>query len=174
MNPPSAGGESAVLQRRLAGRILHAIIAFTSSFDMPFDFSIHAAQGVVYSSARGIFSRTDALEHVKRLKQEPDFHPGLNQLFDFRTATTIDLSGEEIEQLAVRDVFSKQSKRAFVVSSNLQFGMARMFALYRDTRGETGVQVFRELPEALAWLGLPTDFQPKHLETASAGAVKSS
>jgi hypothetical protein len=38
------------------------------------------------------------------------------------------------------------------VKDDLQFGLARMFEIYRELHGETGIRVFRTLDEALDWV----------------------
>ena len=44
------------------------------------------------------------------------------------------------------------SRRAILVDSDLKFGLARMFEELRDTMGEKGIRVFRNLDEALDWI----------------------
>jgi hypothetical protein len=121
---------------------------------MPADFFVDASQGTVFSKATGTFSFDDAVDHMERLLRHPDFRPQFNQLADYREATEIKLSASEVEQLARTQVFSAEAKRAFVVSSTVQFGLARMFEIYRESRGERGIAVFAKMPEALAWLNL--------------------
>lgn len=128
---------------------------------MPAIFHIDVQRGVVFSKANGVFSHTDALEHMERLSRHPDFRPAFNQLLDFRQVTSVVLSGEEVRALAQRAIFSESSRRAFVVSSDLQFGLSRMFGIYRELGGEEGIMVFREMNTALGWLGLSAEPDPK-------------
>ena len=53
----------------------------------------------------------------------------------------MDLSGGEISDLAGRSVFGDLSHRAFVVSSEVQFGLTRMFATYREMKGGQEIRV---------------------------------
>jgi hypothetical protein len=39
-----------------------------------------------------------------------------------------------------------------LVKDDLQFGLARMFEMHRELRGEAGIRVFRTLDEALDWV----------------------
>ena len=60
-------------------------------------------------------------------------------------------------------VFAATSRRALVVSSRLHFGLGRMFAVFREvTRGQI-TMVFWDMREAVAWLGLPSDYDPSSL-----------
>jgi len=51
-----------------------------------------------------------------------------------------------------RPVFAADAKRAFLVNSDVTFGFARMFEMLRGTLGEKGIQVFRNLDDALEWV----------------------
>ncbi|MDE3083959.1 MAG: hypothetical protein KGJ37_01915, partial [Verrucomicrobiota bacterium] len=99
---------------------------------MPADFHIDASRGFVFSKAIGLLSRADVLDHMDRLSQHPDFRPDFNQLLDFREVTAISLSSDDIWELAQRKIFSPAARRAFVVCSDLHFGLGRMFGAYRE------------------------------------------
>jgi len=124
---------------------------------MAFDFYIDAKLGVVFSKADGVFDRTVALGHMDQLSRHPDFRPEFHQLADFRMVTQFAMTAEDVRQLAKRAIFSASSKRAFVVSSDLQFGLARMFRAHREMNGEEGIMIFREMREALDWLSLSAE-----------------
>jgi hypothetical protein len=128
---------------------------------MPADFFIDPKLGMVYSKATGIFGHIEALDHMTRLKRHPDFRPEFNQLFDFRPITKVELSNADVKDFASRTIFSADSKRAFVVASDLQFGLSRMFGTYREIAGEQGIMIFREMTEALSWLSLSAEPDPK-------------
>jgi hypothetical protein len=128
---------------------------------MPADFYIDPERRIVFSKAMGVFNSADALDHMERLLRHPAFHAEFNQLLDFRQLTALALSSDEIRWLAQRTVFSANSLRAFVVSSDLQFGMGRLFATHREFEGEKGIIIFRDMQEALTWLSLPAEPDPK-------------
>ncbi len=127
---------------------------------MPETYVIDPQRGVVFSKGIGVFTYADFTEHMARMKADPAFRPEFNQLVDCRAMTSFDLTGAQVNEIAGRSIFSVRTRRAFVVSSDLQFGMSHMFAAYRENRGEMDVRVFREMREALAWLGLPPDLDP--------------
>jgi hypothetical protein len=121
---------------------------------MPADFFIDVKQGVVFSRATGAFGRAEALDHMVRLLGHPDFSPEFNQLADFRGISEMTLSAADVEELSRRTVFSMHSRRAFVVSTDLQYGYSRMFGIFREIGGEPGITTFRDIGEALSWLSL--------------------
>jgi hypothetical protein len=107
----------------------------------------------VTSTATGTLSYSDIAAHQDRLKNDPDFNPGFDQLFDGTRVTKIALTVEEIQTIARQRVFAAGSRQAFATSSEFAYGMARMFEIYRETAG-TGrlVRVFDSLEEAQEWL----------------------
>ena len=127
---------------------------------MPADFFIDARLGMVFSKATGVIRWVDAVDHMDRLSTHPDFRPEFNQLFDFREAQGVALSHDEIHRLSTRKIFGERSRRAFVVAGDFQFGIARMFSIYREMQGEPGIQVFREMNKALTWLSLTAEPDP--------------
>jgi hypothetical protein len=92
-----------------------------------------------------------------RLRADPGFNPDLNQIVDCRAITKMDLTQKQIIDLAGRSIFNARSRRAFVVSSDLHYGLTRMFATYREIQAGQEVMVFQDLPTALNWLRLPAD-----------------
>jgi hypothetical protein len=51
-------------------------------------------------------------------------------------------------------VFLPLTRRTFVVASDLTFALSRMFDSYRRLKGEQGIRIFRDLDEAVRWLGV--------------------
>ena len=133
---------------------------------MPADFYIDVPRRMVFSYGSGVLRLADLRNHMDRLLAHPDFRPEFNQLLDFRRAEDVVITTEEIILLAARNVFSPKSKRAFVVTTDLHFGLVRMFGSYRENAGEQGIKLFREMKSALAWLSLAEeadpDLYPKH------------
>ena len=127
---------------------------------MPANFIIDQQRAVVLSTGTGIFTYAEFLDHMARMSADPRFRPEFDQLVDCRAITLLDFTGGQLRELAGRSIFSAQSRRAFVVSSDLQFGLSRMFAAYRELSGARGTMIFREMREALSWLNLPPEFDP--------------
>ena len=47
---------------------------------------------------------------------------------------------------------------ALVAPSDYVYAVARMFQVYEESRGSE-LEVFRDLPSALEWMGLPPDLE---------------
>ena len=107
---------------------------------------------LVLSTARGILSYHDAFECLDRLERDPDFSPSFGHLCDYTRVVAFALSGDEIELLTTRRVFSTTSRWAFVASSQLACGLARAFESYLGIAGFQQARVLDNKEEALRWL----------------------
>jgi len=118
---------------------------------MPITFDINPSDRIVVMRAVGVLD--DHAVNLARasIRTHPDFDASMMQLFDMRSAEQITLSADAVRALASVSVFSRESRRAFVVRNDFQFGMARMFSLYSESHAQT-VEVFREVEPALVWL----------------------
>jgi hypothetical protein len=119
---------------------------------VPAFYKIDKERRVVLSSGAGVLNRADIQGHMDRLSSDPDFDPNYSQILDFTHFAGFDIGPEDVRQFAQRNIFSPQSRRAFVVKDDLQFGLARMFEIHRELNGETGIRVFRTIDEALDWV----------------------
>jgi len=113
--------------------------------------------GCILVQWRGTFSREEADAYSRDVAKLPGFSAGLDFFHDMRQAD-VKVSGTVIRDAA--KVESPPSnpdtvrKAAILVSSDVGFGMMRMLATFRDRPG-LDLNVFRDLEEAKAWLGLP-------------------
>jgi hypothetical protein len=128
---------------------------------MAFTYRIDLEQRRVFSTGVGKFSYQDAKHHMEKLLKDPQFDPTFSQLLDLTEIDTGEISPDQVVELAKTNVYSNQSRRAFVAAKPLTFGLARIFAAHRASRGETGIGVFSTLKEAQAWLdGQPEEDPP--------------
>jgi hypothetical protein len=118
---------------------------------VPAFYFIDKEHRVVMSSGSGVLTRGDMIGHQNRLLKDPDFDPSFSQIMDFTNVTQVDVGPEDILYLAERNVFSRNSHRAILAGNDLVYGLSRMFEMIREAKGETGVRVFRNRDEALAW-----------------------
>lgn len=119
-------------------------------------YRIDKERRLVLSSGVGSLTKEDILRHMNLLSLDPDFSADFCQLMDFRQITTVEFGPEEVREFAERNIYSPKARRAILVKNDLEYGLARMFEILRETKGEPGIRVFRSLNEAMDWVVLGT------------------
>lgn len=100
----------------------------------------------------GVLTQAEVLEQVRQLLADPAVDPVFSQLVDCRQVTELKCTAEEVRQIADADIFSAQSRRAFLVTDDLLYGLARMYEIHRELKGESGIRVFRSFDDAIEWV----------------------
>lgn len=120
---------------------------------MPESYEIDPVRALVICRAWGELSAADLREHYRRLVADPAFSREYAQLADLTGVTDFSVDSATIEATAREGIFSPGTRRAFVAQRGVAFGLARMFAAYSSGAGQD-LEVFHELRDAEAWLGL--------------------
>jgi len=121
---------------------------------MPVDYTIDKSQRMVFSKAYGILMDQDIISHQEMLRDDPEFDPGFSQLADCTGVTKADdLSTDAIYELARRNLFGAESKRAFVAPQKLVYGLIRMFQILTEDYPDE-LLVCKDLTEARKYLKL--------------------
>jgi hypothetical protein len=119
---------------------------------MSIEYTILPSRRLVHVRIWGVVSVTDLLEHYRALQADCAFDPAFWQLTDMREVTDVRGDGCDVALAARSRTFTPGVRRAVVAATDLQFGMARMFATYAEAFGHT-VRVFRDLRSAKEWVG---------------------
>lgn len=119
---------------------------------MPFSLKLEPGSGVVIGTCSGQLSVTDARKGAVTFWANPEW-VGRPVVWDFRAAQ-FDVRAPEIRDVA-RFILDNQPptpppKVAFVTSRDVDFGLARIFEVYRE-HPATSFKVFRDFEEAMAW-----------------------
>ena len=101
----------------------------------------------------GAVTVAEVEEHNRALGLDPKFKPEFEQLVDLSEMTAILYDLAAVRKSATEHVFSPGVRRALVATSDAAFGMSRMFAMQSESEGQC-IEVFRDMKEAEAWLGL--------------------
>jgi hypothetical protein len=119
---------------------------------MSWHVEVDVARKRVVATLSGELTDQDVLDGDDALRANTDFRPEFDQLVDMSGATGDTFKGDAIRDLAGRPpAFSPSSRRAFVVASDLSYGLARMFGMRRgEEAGE--IQIFRDREAAETWL----------------------
>jgi hypothetical protein len=119
---------------------------------MPYSSIFDPVTGVIFSVGSGRVTGDELLRELAAISRDPQFRSDMRMLVDLTAANRIELSAEKLEMIATASPFSAESRQAFVVRRDLDFGLARMYAAYAEMRKKGEVQVFRSGTEALKWL----------------------
>lgn len=120
---------------------------------MPIHYEIDHARRVVLSSSTDTMTKDGLEAHMDGLARDPDFDPTYRHLLDLRAVVNVELTVEALRQLMRKQPWTRATQRAFVVDSDLVFGMSRMAEILNEDN-PSEIQVFWEISEALDWLGL--------------------
>ncbi len=120
---------------------------------MPSTFSIDTEQRVILAEASGLLTIDDLISAQRRMQEDPDYDNAFRFLLDLRDVTEVQISSEELRLLADKSSFDSTAKRAYVVPSELVFGMARVYSAF-TTADPGALQIFRDMDEARSWLGI--------------------
>jgi hypothetical protein len=119
---------------------------------MPACYKIDKERRLVMSTAFGVVTRNDLLDHQQSLLTDPDFGNTFSQLADLTRIARLEVNAADVRAAAAKDVFASETRRAIIVSDDEAFGLSRMFEILRAARGEEGIRVFRTVEEGFGWI----------------------
>lgn len=120
---------------------------------MGMSYRIDRERRVVLTRAWGVLSTHELVDVTSRILLDPRFDPTYRSLGDLREVTDITVDTLDTAHMAATPLFAPGTRRAIVATSDLAYGMARMFAAYAERNGQD-VRIFRQMPDAEAWLEL--------------------
>lgn len=120
---------------------------------MAIKYKVLPDQKIIITQAQAGVSIDEMRSHMSTVSSHPDIHPDFSHLFDLREAKNINFNTNEVKQLAEFSYFDDSSKRAIVASSDLYYGMARMYEIFKES-SSANIRVFRTYEEAKEWIGL--------------------
>ncbi len=120
---------------------------------MPGSYLINVTDGIVFTRGWGTLADDEIKAHAETLKADPRFKRTFRQIGVFIEADAIILTAEAIRIVALNNPFPPDARRAFVVSTDEAYGLARMFMRYLDADPKQ-FGIFRDMEPALEWVGL--------------------
>ncbi|MBK81454.1 MAG: hypothetical protein CMQ43_11165 [Gammaproteobacteria bacterium] len=121
---------------------------------MPIEHRVDPGQGILFVTRSGSIDTQDEHDALDRRRADPLVQPGIRVLVDCCAVDPAD-STEVVHYLA--DSITALAAHlqcgpvAIVVSTDVQFGMARMYAALTDL-AHPDTEVFRAREDALTWL----------------------
>lgn len=127
---------------------------------MPISYEIIHTKRLVLAIASGTLNDADVFGYQRTAWSDPaiaDYHEFIDTT---AVETIVAPSPERVKALADlaadMDQQTQPTKLAVVATSNVAFGLGRMFATWRELnpKSRKAVSIFRTRAEALAWLGV--------------------
>lgn len=120
------------------------------------DYRIELGDGFLVCTTSGTAAVVDFRRMLDELLAHPEWTPGTSMLHDHSVLDAGPLTVSEIKRIA--ELCAERSdkigsgKCAIVVGRDLEFGLARMWAVYVEGRWDAEASVFRSKDEAQDWL----------------------
>lgn len=120
---------------------------------MPGSYLIDLDRRIVFTRAWGLLSDKEIIAHAETLRTDSRFQPTFRQIGTFIETSSLLLTSAAIRSVAENNPFPRDARRSFVVTTEVAYGLARMFMLYLDADPKQ-FGIFREIGPALEWIGL--------------------
>ena len=117
---------------------------------MPVQYTIDPERRLVITSATPPLTSLEVRQFCRALAADSRFSPTFNQLHEIHEGALLLMDYNDASSVKDIDPFSKTSVRAFVVHTEHDYGIARM---YEQVHGGN-IRVFRSMQEARECLGL--------------------
>ena len=118
---------------------------------MPCGYTIDLARSLVLSRGWDLVTDRELLAHVRTLTSDPRFARDFRQLVDLRDVTDVQITVSTIRDMVRLNPFGAGARRAVVITSDVVFGMARMYQILSDDSPDE-LLIFRKIDDALRWL----------------------
>ena len=120
---------------------------------MGMSYKIDQERRLVITRGWGELSSRELFDVMSQILLDPRFDPTYSSLGDLREVTNVTVDTFATAQTAASPLFAEGTRRAIVATSDVAFGMARMFAAFSERSGHE-VRIFRQMTPAEAWLEL--------------------
>jgi len=128
---------------------------------MPANHKIDTKTKLLITTWEGEARDIDFIQAIKKYQKDIQNHPdyiAYNEVVDFSKVTGIKLTTEGIKSIGLIASSTDQNevnrKLAFIVSSNLAFGLARMYEAYRgfSKKSHKEIRIFKNEKDAFEWV----------------------
>jgi hypothetical protein len=123
---------------------------------MPGSYRIDVENKLVYGRLWGVLTDREVFDLARALRADPRFDPLFALIVDSCDLADLRVTTAGVRNAAGHTPFTHTARRAIVVGSDESFGLTRMFGSLIEAKPED-FAIFRDLPAAFEWLGLPAD-----------------
>jgi hypothetical protein len=120
---------------------------------MPGSYSVDKEQKLLRCTFWGRVTGAEGAKMQQEFMRDAEFRPDFNQIIDLTAVTDVAAQPAELRAMAIKAPFKQGSRRAVLVKSKVEYGVARMFQTYREIAGGGDeMRIFKDRDEALQWL----------------------
>ena len=132
-----------------AGSVTHGI-------DRGVSYRIDPDRRLLVVTYFGAVTLADIRATQDLVRADPQFDASLSMLLDGRRGDFSGLSPDDLRRIAIGTPGRPGTRRAFVVNTQINYGLARMFHSLSAAQGDDfPVALFETVDEALRWLTSP-------------------
>jgi hypothetical protein len=135
---------------------LPEIVQGSKNSPMEVETRIDPDTGMRQHAVTGDLTFDGLMSALAGIYADPAFRPEQNSLWDLRETRATEISVTDLRRIVdlVRENWGTTGapKSALVVSSDLDFGMGRMYEAFLDSDMGSQVRVFRDIDEARNWI----------------------
>jgi hypothetical protein len=118
---------------------------------MGVSYAIDRERHIVRSHGSGVLTLRCIQEFYSSLKADLAFESTYSCLGDLRAISEVAITASQIAASASLSIFAPGTRRAFIATSDVVYGVLRAYAAYNGIEGQE-VRVFRDLVAAELWL----------------------
>ena len=118
---------------------------------MPASYELFPEDHLVVVTYSGELSLEDIIAVRQQGMQDPEFDTNYDVIDDVSRVESTDIRFEELGQLSAKSVAKTGVKRAFVVTTDFQRGMANMYRVLSESHGQS-FEIFKDFEQAKKWV----------------------
>ncbi len=118
---------------------------------MAFEYRIFPEQQLLTTRFYGVVTEQDFRQLRADIQCDPFYDPGYRILDDLTDVKEVDISADRLSEFAVSTIARPHSRRALVVTSDFQRGMARMYRSLSVFAGQD-FMIFNDMKQAMLWV----------------------
>jgi len=118
---------------------------------MPVDYKIEADKRLVIVRYYGHLKLEEVIAIRQKGASDPDFDPAYNIIDDISAVESSDINYEMIQRVAAQSVAKKGVRRALIVQTDLQRGMAKIYKVLSESVGHH-FEIFEDYKAGMDWV----------------------
>ncbi|MGH1412143.1 MAG: hypothetical protein ACRBB0_01535 [Pelagimonas sp.] len=126
---------------------------------MPIEFDVLRHRDLTCVRLVGSVDISDILTYLVAYKAHPNYRPGLNEFLDLSAWTKTNMGYQDMRTMrhAEREMYPSKSPKTrcgIYAPSDLQYGMARIYASLTEIQGDIDTAVFEDVDQTLDFLSI--------------------